>query len=200
MRSLSPSPRAGASSRTAPASAALQSAPLVRSERMQRLVDRRDRLGREGRRSNFVDNAEFLVYHWSGVGEGFAPPTGEQAVSGRINVGDNNCRVFLGVPFPHADEMPSRIDGHVDEVLNWARDYAFFLDHNPCEIHPDEEVAGEFHWQLDEARCFRYPDEVREAGFLSRKLGAGGISYAHTCPDLSIGLELGWGGLWKKGR
>ncbi|MEI6351903.1 MAG: pyruvate formate lyase family protein [Verrucomicrobiota bacterium] len=195
-----PSTRLRTSAPTAPASIETPPVQLVRSERMQNLVDRRDRLGREGRRSNFVDNAEFLVYHWSGVGEGFAPPTGEQAVTGRINVGDNNCRVFLGTPFPHTDEMPSRIDGHVDEILNWARDYAFFLDHNPCEIHPEEEVVGEFHWQLDEARCFRYPDEVREAGFQSWELGAGGISYAHTCPDLSIGLELGWGGLLKKIR
>ena len=172
----------------------------VRDARMERLAERRDRLGREGRRSNFVDNPEFLVYHWSGVGEGFAPPTGAQAVSQRINVGDNNCRVSLGIPFPDAAGMPSRMDGLSCDVLNWARDYAFFLDHNPCEIHPEEEVVGEFHWQLDEARCFRYPDEVHEAGFAARKLGAGGISYAHTCPDLSIGLELGWGGLLKKVR
>ncbi|MEI8233272.1 MAG: pyruvate formate lyase family protein [Verrucomicrobiota bacterium] len=163
-------------------------------------MERRDRLGREGRRSNFVDNAEFLVYHWSGVGEGFAPPTGEFAIDNRINLGDNNCRVYLGVPFPHAAEMPSRVKGHENDVLNWAEDYAFFLDHNPCEIHPGEEVVGEFHWQLDEARKFRNPDEVREAGFAARKLGAGGISYAHTCPDLSLGLELGWGGLLKKVR
>ena len=172
----------------------------VRDDRMCRLAERRDRLGREGCRSNFVDNPEFLVYHWSGTGEGFAPPTGEQAISGRINVGDNNCRVFLGTPFPDAARMPSRIDGVENDVMNWARDYAFFLDHNPCEIHPEEEVVGEFHWQLDEARCFRYPDEVHEAGFEARRLGAGGISYAHTCPDLSIGLELGWGGLLNKIR
>jgi hypothetical protein len=171
---------------------------LVRDDRMQRLLDRRDRLGREGRRSNFVDNPEFLVYHWSGTGEGFAPPTGEQAIDERINIGDNNCRVYLGTPFPHVAEMPSRVNGLENDVLNWAQDYAFFLDHNPCEIHPEEEVVGEFHWQLDEARCFRYPDEVHDAGFEARRLGAGGISYAHTCPDLSIGLELGWGGLLNK--
>jgi pyruvate-formate lyase len=167
---------------------------------MQHMLDRRDRLGREGRRSNFVDNPEFLVYHWSGTGEGFAPPTGEQAIGERINIGDNNCRVYLGTPFPDAAVMPSRVNGLENDVLNWARDYAFFLDHNPCEIHPEEEVVGEFHWQLDEARCFRYPDEVHEAGFEARRLGAGGISYAHTCPDLSIGLELGWGGLLNKIR
>jgi formate C-acetyltransferase len=172
----------------------------VGDDRMKVLAERRDRLGREGRRSNFVDNPEFLVYHWSGVGEGFAPPTGEQAIAQRINIGDNNCRVALGIPFPDAATMPSRVDGHVDDGLNWARDYAFFLDHNPCEIHPEEEVVGEFHWQLDEARRFRYPDEVRAAGFNARKLGAGGISYAHTCPDLAIGLELGWDGLLQKVR
>ena len=182
------------------APAAALALALVRDDRMRRLAERRDRLGRAGQRSNFVDNPEFLVYHWSGVGEGFAPPTGEQALSERINIGDNNCRVFLGLPFPAAAEMPSRVDGLVNDVLNWARDYAFFLDHNPCEIHPEEEVVGEFHWQLDEARCFRYPAEVREAGFNARKLGAGGISYAHTCPDLAIGLELGWGGLLQKVR
>ena len=102
------------------------SSEIVPDNRMQRLVERRDRLGREGRRSNFVDNPEFLIYHWSGVGEGFAPPTGEQAVAQRINVGDNNCRVFLGTPFPNAAEMPSRVDGLANDVLNWARDYAFF--------------------------------------------------------------------------
>ena len=121
----------------------------VRDDRMSRLAERRDRLGREGRRSNFVDNPEFLVYHWSGTGEGFAPPTGEQAISERINIGDNNCRVFLGTPFPDAARMPSRIDGLENDAMNWARDYAFFLDHSPCEIHSEEEVVGEFHWQLD---------------------------------------------------
>jgi formate C-acetyltransferase len=123
---------------------------LIRDERMQRLAARRDRLGREGRRSNFVDNLEFLVYHWSGLGEGFAPPTGQQAISGRINVGDNNCRVLLGVPFPHEAEMPSRLEGLLLDVLNWARDYAFFLDHNPCEIHPEEEVRVDSREDLTE--------------------------------------------------
>jgi formate C-acetyltransferase len=190
-----------------PKDAALPAAPVadgnaspVRDARMQRLLDRRDLLGREGRRSNYVDNAEFLVYHWSGTGEGFAPPTGDQAIDERINIGDNNCRVALGIPFPHASAMPSRVNGLELDVVNWARDYAFFLDHNPCEIHPDEEVVGEFHWQLDEARRFRYPEEVHEAGFEARRLGAGGICCAHTCPDLSIGLELGWGGLLNKVR
>ncbi len=37
-------------------------------------------------------------------------------------------------------------------------------------------------------------------GFKARKLGAGGMSLAHTCPDLSIGLKLGWNGLLKKIR
>jgi len=60
--------------------------------------------------------------------------------------------------------------------------------------------VGEFHWQLDEARFFQYPEEQRQAGFEARILGAGGISFTHTCPDLSIGLKLGWNGLLEKVR
>ena len=172
----------------------------ARDPRLVRLAARRDLLGREGRRSCYVDNAEFLVYHWSGVGEGFAPPTGDGAIDQRINIGDNNCRVALGVPYPRAADMPSKRHGLELDAFNWATDYAFFLAHHPCSIHPEEEVVGEFHWQLDEARQFRYPDEQRAAGFAARRLGAGGISYAHTCPDLSIGLALGWGGLLRQVR
>ena len=136
MNSILSAPCTNVAGSTVEVGKAISTSRLVRDERMQHLLDRRDRLGREGRRSNFVDNAEFLVYHWSGTGEGFAPPTGEQAISERINIGDNNCRVSLGIPFPCVDEMPSRVEGLENDVLNWARDYAFFLDHNPCEIHP----------------------------------------------------------------
>ena len=53
---------------------------------------------------------------------------------------------------------------------------------------------------MDEARHFQYPDEQKDAGFLARELGAGGISFTHTCPDLSIGLQLGWTGFLEKVR
>jgi pyruvate-formate lyase len=41
---------------------------------------------------------------------------------------------------------------------------------------------------------------VHQLGYQARKLGAGGISFTHTCPDLSIGLALGWNGLLQKIR
>ena len=86
------------------------------------------------------------------------------------------------------------------DAENWAEDYHFFITHSPAVIEAGEMIVGDFHWQLDEARFFRYPEEVHELGHEARKLGAGGISFTHTCPDLSIGLALGWGGLLAKAR
>lgn len=168
-----------------------------KSPRMERLWKRSTDLSKEGKRNVYVDNAEFLVYHWSGHSAGFSPATGELALSDqeRINLGDHNCRVDNGKPFPYAAEMPSVRKGFAYTAENWAEDYVFFLDHSPAEVYPDETIVGEFHWQLDEARRFVYPEDVTELGFDLRQKGAGGTSLAHTCPDLSIGLAKGWTGL-----
>lgn len=170
------------------------------NERMQRLWKRSTDLSKEGKRNVYVDNPEFLVYHWSGHSAGFSPATGEMALADdqRINLGDHNCRVDNGQAFPYADEMPSKKEGFEYTAENWAKDYVFFLDHSPAEVYPNETIVGEFHWQLDEARKFVYPDEVVELGFDLRQKGAGGTSLAHTCPDLSIGLTKGWTGLLKE--
>ncbi len=170
-------------------------------KRMKSLIDRRLQLVIDKKRDLYCDNAEFLVYHWSGEAASFSPATGEYAcIDTRIHIGDHNARVDVGIPFPKASEIPSKIKGFKLDALNWAEDYAFFIDNSPAEVHPDESIVGEFHWQLDEARAFRYPEEQRAAGFLARELGAGGISFTHTCPDLSIGLQLGWPGLLEKVR
>lgn len=168
-------------------------------KRIQALINRRLQLVVEQKRHVYCDNAEFLVYHWSGESATFSPATGEHACADkRIEIGDHNARVDNGIPFPYVNEMPSKTTGLANNPLNWATDYAFFMDNSPAEIHSNELIVGEFHWQLDEARTFRYPDEQRNAGFLARELGAGGISFTHTCPDLSIGLKLGWTGLLDK--
>lgn len=174
--------------------------PFKMTGRMEALAKRSHDLAKSNKRDVYVDNPEFLVYHWSGQAETFSPATGEQANEDRINIGDHNCRVDNGMPYPHVDTMPSKVDGLELTPENWAKDYAYFLINSPAEIYENETIVGEFHWQLDEARLFKYPDYIHNLGFEARKLGAGGISFTHTCPDLRIGLELGWDGLIEKVR
>lgn len=175
---------------------------FVPDARVQALINRRLELVIAQKRHVLCDNAEFLVYHWSGKASTFAPATGEHAdTEHRIEIGDHSARVDNGMAFPYTSEIPSRKSNSFEySALNWAKDYAFFIDHSPAEVYENETIVGEFHWQLDEARHFQYPDEQKEAGFLARELGAGGISFTHTCPDLSIGLKLGWPGLLEKVR
>jgi formate C-acetyltransferase len=172
------------------------------NERIKKLIDRRDLLTENHKKDLYCDNAEFLIYHWSGKSETFAAATGDNAApeEERINIGDHTCRVDVGGPFPYLDQMPSKVNGYEPTVTNWAADYAFFLRHSEVEVHPFEQIVGEFHWQLDEARSYKYPGSHAELGLKARELGAGGFSLAHTCPDLSIGLSLGWGGLLEKVR
>jgi choline trimethylamine-lyase len=173
---------------------------ISKSNRILHLHERNLFLAQNHKRDLYVDNPEFLVYHWSGKAAAFSPATGETAceASERINCGDHNCRVDNGQPFPYTSQMPSKVNGFSYDENNFAADYAFFLDHTPVLIHPHERITGEFNWQLDEARFFQYPEENQKLGFEARKMGAGGISFTHTCPDLSIGLELGWGGILNK--
>lgn len=173
-----------------------------KSLRIEKLHQRNKMLAQNHKRDIYVDNPEFLVYHWSGKAAAFSPATGETAadVNERINLGDHNCRIDTGEPYPYVKEMPSKVSGFSYDPINFATDYAFFLDYSPVVIHPGELIVGEFYWQLDEARYFKYPQENRYLGFKARHLGAGGMSLAHTCPDLSIGLQLGWKGLLNKIR
>ncbi len=173
---------------------------LQADKRIKALIKRNNYLATEHKRDLYVDNPEFLVYHWSGEAAAFSPNTGELAADEdkRINLGDHNARVDVGGAYPYANEMPSKLHGFEYSVGNWAEDYAFFLDHSPAEVYPNERIVGEFHWMLEEARFFQYPESQRELGREARVLGAGGISFTHTCPDLSIGLELGWPGILEK--
>lgn len=173
---------------------------LIADKRIQALINRNHKLAIEHKRDLYVDNPEFLVYHWSGEAAAFSPNTGELAADEdkRINLGDHNARVDIGGEYPYVNEMPSKKNGFEYSVGNWAEDYAFFLDHSPAEVYPNERIVGEFHWMLEEARFFQYPESQRELGRKARVLGAGGISFTHTCPDLSIGLELGWTGILEK--
>ncbi len=172
------------------------------SDRLQRLIQRREDSAIAGKRNLYMSNPLHGIYQWSKGSAAFAPDSGPLAEQWtcRISLGDHNCKVAAGKPFPYAADMPSKKHGYERTALNWAQDYAFFLAKSPAPIHPDEKIVGEFYWQLDEARPQRYPEEIDELGERAMRLGAGGTNQAHCCPDLTVGLELGWNGVLDKVR
>ena len=122
---------------------------FVPNNRMQALIDKRLQLVINKKRDLYCDNAEFLVYHWSGEAASFSPATGEHAcnIDERINIGDHNARVDIGIAYPATEDMPSRKGKFEYTALNWAKDYAFFIDNSPAEVYENELIVGEFHWQ-----------------------------------------------------
>jgi pyruvate-formate lyase len=109
-------------------------------------------------------------------------------------LGDHACWIHIG-PFPELDQLPSRVNGYEANGESWGRDYAFLVDHFPVEIHPDERIVGEIHWEMHMVRQYTWPEHVRQVGRWAAELGASGYSSGHTCPDLAIGLAQGWSGI-----
>lgn len=171
------------------------------NERIRRIMDRRQQLVLENRRNLYYDSVVHGIYQWSPGSAAFAPETGKMAISEeeRVCIGDHDARVGLGKPFP-ATGMPSDVNGFEWDAVNWAKDYAWFLDNSPAEVYPDDEIVGEFHWRFDEVRPLRYPSSLDELGMKARALGAGGNSLTHTVVDFTIGLPLGWPGILEKVR
>ena len=168
-------------------------------ERIQKLAERSHELARSGARNVYADNKEFLIYHYSGQSPSFAPASGEFAdKEHRIAIGDRNCRVDVWKDFPYLDQVPSKVNGLEYTADSWAEDFAFLMDHSPAEVFENEIIVGEYHWAMDEIRAYRFTEEIYAMGDALRELGAGGISLAHTCPDMGIGMELGWGGVLEK--
>jgi len=130
----------------------------------------------------------------------------ELAISGKrrlgsaeYSLGDHACWIHIG-PFPCLDQLPSRANGYEASGESWGRDYAFLVDHFPIEIHPDERIVGEIHWEMHMVRQYVWPAEVQEVGRRAAALGASGVSSGHTCPDLAIGLSQGWGEILQRIR
>jgi len=166
------------------------------NERIKKLIKRREKLTREGRRELYSASVRHMTYQWS---EGsFSPATGvDVPESEKIKLGDHICSVTVDYPFP-GGKVPSFEKGICWHPENIAEDYAYLLDYSPAEVYPYELIVGEFHWNLEEIRKLKYPKEIDPLGHKAVQLGAGGCSFAHTCPDLSIGLILGWKGILKK--
>jgi pyruvate-formate lyase len=119
-------------------------------------------------------------------------PVGEPMV-----YGDHACWIDIG-PFPFLNDMPSRVYGYEATGKSWGQDYAFLLDHTPAAIHEGERIVGEIYWEMHMVRQYAWPEHVLDIGMKARKMGAGGISSQHTCPDLAIGLTQGWGGILQR--
>ena len=167
------------------------------SERMKKLQARSIELAVSGKRNLYTANETQLVYHWSDAGQAIAPQSGDGKFQG-MSLGDHGCRVDIGMSFPFLDEVPSKKHGYRQDAESWGEDFAFLMDHSPAEIHPDEMIVGEFHWEMNEIRKYDFGEKVKELGKKARELGAGGNSHGHTCSDLSIGLTEGWGGILKR--
>lgn len=166
-------------------------------ERLKKVIAYNQELAISGRRNLYTADDNQLVYHWTDKANGIVPQTGEWSSPKEtsFSLGDHACRVDIGIPFPRYNEVPSHVEGYEASPLSWGKDYAFLLENSPAEIHEFESIVGEFHWEMNEVRKYYFGDRVHEIGREVRQLGAGGTSHGHTCLDLSIGLEEGWGGI-----
>lgn len=165
--------------------------------RLQKLIAYSQNLANSGRRFLYTANEEQLLYHWTDKCNAIAPQSGDWGFAPEENMalGDHACRVDLGVDFPKLKEVPSHVEGYRADPESWGKDYAFLLDNHPIEIHPNESIVGEFHWEMNEIRQYDFGPEVQELAHKAAALGAGGTSHGHTCSDLGIGLTQGWGGI-----
>ncbi len=170
------------------------------SPRLKKLVKYSQELAVGGKRFLYTADETQLMYHWTEKCNGIVPQSGDWSFPPEQNMslGDHACRVNLGINFPKLAEMPSKIYGYKATGESWGCDYAFLLDNSPAEIHENELIIGEFHWEMNEVRRYEFSPEVFELGRKARELGAGGTSHGHTCSDLSIGLTQGWGGILKR--
>lgn len=175
-------------------------AKFVPGDRLKKVMAYNQELAYTGKRNIYTADTTQLVYHWTDKSNGVVPRTGEWSHPPEMNIsmGDHGCRVDNGMAFPRYDEVPSHVDGYEATAESWAKDYAFLLENTPASIHPDETIVGEFFWEMNEVRKYNFGEKVHEMGREVRKLGAGGTSHGHTCPDYNIGLTQGWGGIMKR--
>ena len=109
-------------------------------ERLRRVMAYNQRLASTGRRNLYTADTTQLVYHWTDKSNGIVPQTGEWSypVETNLSLGDHACRVDIGAPFPKYDEVPSHVDGYEETPENFARDYAFLLEHSPCLLYTSD--------------------------------------------------------------
>ncbi|MBT3272294.1 MAG: hypothetical protein HN368_04000 [Spirochaetales bacterium] len=165
--------------------------PPPMNERMRVLSERRDRIDREHGRVIFAVSSDIAL------GQASSRPAAISS-DGLVALGDQSTVVRIEAPFPGI--LPSGDTGILYNPMNKALDYKALLDASPAEVYPGETIVGEFHWDLMELRPRLFPEsaELEMISDEASALGAGGYPVTHTCADLSLGIDMGWGGIHGK--
>jgi len=100
---------------------------------------------------------------------------------------------------PVVDDQTGRSIG----IKNIGENFGRLLEAYPVYIEPNSALAGAWVKAIDEFGGWRQSDFPQELKDRQKKYnliyhGIDGVN--HVCPDMRIGLELGWGGLLKKIR
>jgi formate C-acetyltransferase len=114
----------------------------------------------------------------------------------------------LGMVAPPADfdwqPIPNHPNGSFYGAAGWAANFASLMQVHPTYVDPMDALAGRWMVFLSRRRPVHWPPElayphlVGEQQMYGITSGIGGD--AHFGPDLTLGLELGWGGLLRKVR
>ena len=175
------------------------------NERIKRIWEKMQKIDRERKRVVFAVSSDIAMGQAA-----CGPPSGSRKglvgsfSAGRplgkkfVLLGDQTARVRVDYPFP--GKLPSSRKGFSYDSLNWAEDFAAYLDQSPAEVCPDQFIVGEFHWSFAELRkrVFPDPEQLEILAEKAAKLGSGGFPATHTCADLSIGLTQGWNGILER--
>jgi len=109
-----------------------------------------------------------------------------------------DCRLEF-MPFD-IKQLPSVREGFCFDSVNWAKDYEALVKAAPLEIFPYEEITGKLHWRLYTYRERKYKnlERIRQLRKKAWEHGAGALVWNRTSPELSFGLENGWGRIKEK--
>lgn len=170
------------------------------SPRIKRLWERKQEIDKERRTTGYSFRSDIALGQAasgpsSGSRKGLVKSgaTGSSSDRKFVLIGDQATRVRVDYPFPGS--LPSSKNGLSYNPINWAEDFAAYLDQSPAEVYSDELIPGEFHWYFIELRERVFPDGEKLEALAEKaaRLYAGGFPITHSCHDPSIGVTQGWG-------
>jgi pyruvate-formate lyase len=121
-------------------------------------------------------------------------------VRGHHNSDDHGNLPMAQLPF---DPEPNHSNGHCYGLRSCGRNFGRWIAEHPVYIHPQSALAGGWTygpqciggWKPEDAATHLF-ELHKKYNFIQPGIGA----MNHSCPDMSIGLDLGWGGLLDKLR